>query len=337
MSQFAYNEEDTRPIVERPDGYWENIFEKYNNQSNLLKCVEGTLNKDPKIYEWILEQWAYTAEYNKSKKVGMNTASEWVPSRRKDKFAEETPGPVYAVTVIPHDTAQMILNEWIEFSGLPPTFPDGTAIPPVKTYFELMAAMTKFNPYWILEVCAFAFSYQDMTRTNPSEDYNYNATPQQIIQITDNLEKLKTKLELQQTIEASIPAWIVKLEQSPNIRSPLTLTEVTEMCQLTLPGINYEDKVLKYIRIILIGCSIIRDSHHNQTIEFENSIYLAGIPKNNEHDADKNLQVEVLGLILGALKYRLGDQTTVTFADLAWAIKDNIYYPKFIDYLNLLK
>jgi hypothetical protein len=322
------DEPDTRPVVTRPDGYWQHLFTVNRNPYNLLKCVEGTLYADTDIYRHIITRWAHQSGWAESIDKGTQTPDQWILESNRYEDKDNT------VDVIDQTGAQKILDDWTEFGSLPTTFPDKSPVPQVKTYQQLMAIIPKFNPYWVLEVCAFTFSLNDFSRSNPSEDYNYDAshTPSQIVEISANLQRLRLELLADDMIQFRnhIPKWI-----TTSVTAPATIQDTAQLCNATLPGISYEDNVLKYIDTILMGIVSISKSFPIKTGTFLRDI---PIPDNNESTPERRLQIRVLGLILGGLKYKLSVgsySNVITLNNLMWALRDNPYYPDFDDYLAL--
>jgi hypothetical protein len=173
-------------------------------------------------------------------------------------------------------------------------------------------------------------------------DYRYDASnlesydPTTVISVYDLYVALVKDAELKQMFTAYlIPKWILSDDTSNNVTHPIVwmnLAKVTELAQLTLPGVTYMDHVLKCIRNILFGQVYIAGTYPRETAIFLRDI---PIPPGAEEILPRRDQLRILGLILGGLKYKIETRTVVTFVDLIWAINNNIYYPKFSEYLNL--
>jgi hypothetical protein len=139
-----------------------------------------------------------------------------------------------------------------------------------------------------------------------------------------------------------IPKWIVtditytndQLIIRKSLGGTLSRKEVTDLCRATLIKIIYEDKVLDCIYNILEGCTYISGIHPIETAVFSKDIPIPMIPELTTNPI-KQLQMRILGLVTGAIRHTLQNRTKVTFIDIIWATKSNIYYPKFIDFLSL--
>jgi hypothetical protein len=176
---------ETKEVVERSPHYWVQLYGRCHNYA-LPEVLDGILNHDIKLYGEILDRLAYKAKVVRVVAFNAVEPTDWILSYNKTKKA---------VSVVRQDNANVILQDWFEFGGLPRTLPDGTVIGPVKTFDQLLAIMTQFNPYWLLEVVAYTLSGRDFGWMCPNSTYSYSATPEQILQIRAILTILQEVLE----------------------------------------------------------------------------------------------------------------------------------------------
>lgn len=188
------------PIVNRPEGYWQALFNKYEN-GKLKEILHAILNCDMKIFRAMLTTIEYQADVVHFIDPTDVTPKEWVISC--------TPKQVHVVDV---GNAKQILAYWQDFDGLPTSLCDGSEMKVPANFDQLLVLMAQFNPYWLLEVCAYlpmlfgglqleakcishlraGRVYEDFS---PNPDYNYNATSKEMTQIRIILKQLLASLE----------------------------------------------------------------------------------------------------------------------------------------------
>ena len=203
-------------VITRHEGYWEELFKRYHNYS-LIENITDILgdNKEGQInlYKHILTRWIRQCKWD-IKIPNKSHTDWWILSKYECDSDDEEDGKY---SVCPQGKASIILMGWIEFLYLPPTLSDGTNIniENIKSFENLIDLMSKFNPYWLLEICAFTFSYTNFAHCEPNEHYIYNIDKKQFDSIIKNLAQFRDNLKYQKELAD------IKIQQDSTIDTPL--------------------------------------------------------------------------------------------------------------------
>lgn len=130
-----------------------NIIELYQIYGvDLKKTLKRILKYDVSLYRTIIISLQYMMNnvYDVSYNKVLN--SQWVISYDKENKT---------VDVIDHSNAQTMLDDWLYNKNLAKTLPGGDKIPNVKTFDQLIAIMPNFDPYYLLELAAYALNTKD--------------------------------------------------------------------------------------------------------------------------------------------------------------------------------
>lgn len=177
-------EEEKLIVVKRPKNYWINLY-KRSHKIGLKKVVNKLVTGNINLFRDIIIAHEYQAEAVQHVAPDEVLPSHWIISYDADDNT---------IAVADYSDAQLILDSWQEFQYFPDRLPNGEEIPKVKTFDQLIAVMTQINPYLFLEMAAYSLSGKDFGRSDPNREYSYDATPEQIEQIRDDLEKLRDSL-----------------------------------------------------------------------------------------------------------------------------------------------
>jgi len=268
-----------------------------------------------------------------------------------DLFAgkNETESTTLIQTYFPEELGKYAKSEMIrDLKKVPPEQPQYTIIvyllEEIVEFSEKAAKERVFKEDYkigtLIDAGATEDEARDKFRYGKEHDWRYIKSGvvedlDVVICVYDLYVALVKDKELKQMFNAYlIPEWIVT-GNAYNVNHPMlwmNLEKVTELAELTLPGVTYMNEVLESIRNLLFGQVYISGLYPQETAQFLKNI---PIPESNEPIPQRRDQIQIFGLILGGLKYKLENRTVVTFVDLVWAINDNIYYPKFSEYLNL--
>lgn len=159
-------------IINRPDGYWLKLFK---TQKCLITNIKDTIMINPNLYVKILSRWCEQCEWAEYV-LSVDPKKHWILWKDNDDEEE-------GIKVVQHKKAQHILNDWHEFESLGKNVPTT-----VETFDDLMIMMSKFNPYWILEMAALILQ-TDFSRCSPNEDFDYTCDESDIILIKEKLQK----------------------------------------------------------------------------------------------------------------------------------------------------
>lgn len=173
--------------TERPPGYWEKLFEgKKGGNQHLKECIEGVLEADIHLFATIMEKISSQAHMIKTvKKI---SPAYWVLGIEEES---EFGDPVDVnFRVIEHEEAQSVLELFYSYN-LPHHFPDGEPIPKVTNFHDLTQYMSRFNPYWLLELSSFMLSGIDFTDGEPNPDFAYDVNLGEMAIIRQELAKLQ--------------------------------------------------------------------------------------------------------------------------------------------------
>jgi hypothetical protein len=167
-------DDDGRKIAEdRSVDYWQQLYLKYRNY-DLKKILRGILDKDINLYRRILINYSYQNKAVYSVKAYLVEENQHVIGYEGDNM----------VNVTDQDNAKNILPHWIEFDHLPRFLPRTQGIYikhyPIETFDQLASLMTQFNPYWLLEVCAYSLAGGDFSNSHPNGRYNYEVQSEEI-------------------------------------------------------------------------------------------------------------------------------------------------------------
>lgn len=174
----------TDNVVSRPEYYWQELYQRYRSSDRLKKTISKILDPDINLYRKILITTEYQCET-----VYPISADEVLPTHWVINYYDNE------VHVVDHSDAHDILSDWFEFNSLPRHLPNGKKIKEIATFDQLIALMTHFNPYWLLEVCAYTLNERDFARLKPNDAYDYDASVEQIAQIREQLKELLKTLK----------------------------------------------------------------------------------------------------------------------------------------------
>jgi hypothetical protein len=146
--------------------YWKRVYSHYGN--NFLKdCVEKALNVEATFYTEIVN-----AFINLRVELGEIEFSDGKETRSND---------------------ENLLAYWIRLYHLPPVLYDGSSFPKKFSYENLVVAMRKINPEWLLEVAAFALTGDSFANVYPP-NRDYNVTKTTLKPVVENLVKISGNL-----------------------------------------------------------------------------------------------------------------------------------------------
>lgn len=119
---------------------------------DLKKTLKRILKYDVSLYRNIVISLEYMI--NNVYEVSYNKVlnSQWVISYDKENKT---------VDVIDHSNAQTLLDVWLDDKNLPKRLPGGDKISNVKTFDQLIVIMPYFDPYYLLELAAYALNTKD--------------------------------------------------------------------------------------------------------------------------------------------------------------------------------
>jgi hypothetical protein len=160
----------------RPDEYWVEISKKFDYPD--FKTVLASI-----IYREVTFYRALITKLSNSKltyfiKLENMTSDHYLLSLIGDE----------AVMVIDHTNAQSMLDNLILSNFLPKNLPNGKTMPKIKTFDQLIALMSNFNPFWLLELAS-----QDSLHGRINPNFNYEVNLSQVEEIKRKLAALKNK------------------------------------------------------------------------------------------------------------------------------------------------
>jgi hypothetical protein len=170
-------------VVKLPDGYWQELYTNSKNKQ-LKKILSRVIDRDLELYKEILISYCYQLEAVESVDANKVTVEHWVIGMDDDN----------TVDVVHHGEAESILSEWIQYCSLPKLLANGKKHNKVTTFDQLIALMSQFNPYWVLEVASYSLAGGDFSRIQPNDEYSYEVSKVQMEQIYDNLSKVYDSL-----------------------------------------------------------------------------------------------------------------------------------------------
>jgi hypothetical protein len=168
-------------VVNRPEGYWR----KLNRDSDIeyVNIITRVLDRDMNLYADILRQWIYQANMTR-------IISKYDYNYKIHRFIgdDDENEDIYVIAL--QKDAQIFINDWDTY-GMK-FYPDGTKIPEVNSFTELITVMSKLNPYWILELWYIFSSGRDFSQLKPDANYRYIATTEEVAAIRQKLLDIVT-------------------------------------------------------------------------------------------------------------------------------------------------
>lgn len=173
-------------VVDRPPYYWECLYSQFENR-DLREILTGILNHDFSIYRKILGNIALQSEM-----AEFVLPEEVKPTHWLLKYNDEDG----KMTVVDHEQADIIFQDWFKYNSLSRYSTNRTRIDnTIESFDQLLALMTQFNPYWLLEVAAYVLSGRDSRYYGSNFAYNYEANPTEMARIRYNLTELLETLD----------------------------------------------------------------------------------------------------------------------------------------------